>query len=209
MAEIALFHSVLGVRDGVRAAADLLRDAGHDVTVVDQYDGRVFDDYDQAKAYAEGERGYPALTAAALAAVADRPDSLVVAGFSNGGAMAEWVATHRPVAAALLFSGVVPLADLTDLEPGLRWPVGVPVQTHYARHDPFLREGRVEAFTAEVEAAGGVVESHWYEGSGHLFTDASLPAEYEPEASDLQWERVLGFLERLGPDGLEALDDVV
>lgn len=207
MAHLALFHSVLGVRDGVRAAADILRDAGHEVTVVDQYDGRVFDDYAEASAFAEQTVGYPALAASALAAVEGLPDDLVVAGFSNGGGMAAWVATHRPVSAAVLFSGVMPLADLAVLEPGLRWPVGVPAQTHYARSDPFLRAGSVEAFTAEVEQAGGVVEPHWYAGGGHLFTDASLPAEYDPAATDLLWDRVRGFLDRLGPDGLEALDD--
>lgn len=41
-ASIALFHSVLGVRTGVLDAAARLRAAGHDVQVVDQYDGRVF-----------------------------------------------------------------------------------------------------------------------------------------------------------------------
>src|SRR5512135_3673085 len=53
MTQIALFHSVLGVRAGVHDAAERLRAAGHDVRVVDQYGGRVFDDYRQAGAYAE------------------------------------------------------------------------------------------------------------------------------------------------------------
>lgn len=41
MAAVALFHSVLGIRDGVHDAAVRLRAAGHEVRVVDQYDGRV------------------------------------------------------------------------------------------------------------------------------------------------------------------------
>lgn len=45
MASIALFHSVLGVRPGVQDAAARLRARGHEVLVVDQYDGRSFDDY--------------------------------------------------------------------------------------------------------------------------------------------------------------------
>jgi len=48
MTTIALFHSVLGVRPGVLDAAEMLRSHGHTVHVVDQYDGRVFDDYDTA-----------------------------------------------------------------------------------------------------------------------------------------------------------------
>ena len=47
MTTFALVHSVLGVRPGVALAADRLRAAGHDVLVVDQYKGRVFDDYDE------------------------------------------------------------------------------------------------------------------------------------------------------------------
>lgn len=43
MAAIALFHSVLGVRPGVRDAAARLRARGHEVLVVDQYNGRSFD----------------------------------------------------------------------------------------------------------------------------------------------------------------------
>jgi dienelactone hydrolase len=52
MAHIALFHSVLGVRPGVTDAAARLRAAGHRVLVVDQYGGRVFDDYDEAGRFA-------------------------------------------------------------------------------------------------------------------------------------------------------------
>src|SRR5918997_1104856 len=43
MSHVALFHSVLGARPGMIEAAERLRAAGHEVKVVDQYDGRVFD----------------------------------------------------------------------------------------------------------------------------------------------------------------------
>jgi len=56
----------------------------------------------------------------------------VVAGFSNGAGMAEHVALHRPVAAAVLFSGGLPLPFLgADT-----WPAAVPVQLHYVVSDP-------------------------------------------------------------------------
>jgi hypothetical protein len=60
-----------------------MRALGHEVLVVDQYDGRSFDDYATAIAYQE-EVGFPALMQAALDATADLPDDFVVAGFSNG-----------------------------------------------------------------------------------------------------------------------------
>ena len=91
MTRIALFHSILGLRPGVFAAADVFRDAGHQVEIVDQYGGRVFSDYAEASAFAESI-GYPALMASALGAVADDSGPLVTAGFSNGAGMAEYVA---------------------------------------------------------------------------------------------------------------------
>jgi dienelactone hydrolase len=68
MANVAVFHSVLGVREGVNDAARRLTAAGHQVLVVDQYDGRVFDDYKEADAFAQGI-GYPELMSRAVDAV--------------------------------------------------------------------------------------------------------------------------------------------
>ncbi len=48
MATIAVFHSVLGVKPGLLEAADMLRSHRHTVHVIDQYNGRAFDDYDPA-----------------------------------------------------------------------------------------------------------------------------------------------------------------
>src|SRR6478609_10218664 len=108
MTDIALFHSILGVRPGVLDAADQLRAAGHTVHVVDQYDGRSFDDYDVADVFADS-LGYPELMRRALAGVESLPDGFVVAGFSNGAGMAEHVAVNRAVRGALLFAGALPL----------------------------------------------------------------------------------------------------
>jgi dienelactone hydrolase len=88
MTSIALFHSALGVRPGISEAADRLRAAGHQVSVVDQYDGLVFDDYAKGSAYTE-QVGFPALMQAALDGVSELPDGFVAAGFSNGAGM-EW-----------------------------------------------------------------------------------------------------------------------
>jgi len=62
MTTVALFHSVLGVRQGVLDAADRLRLDGHDVLVVDLYDGRTFDDYTPAMSFAWEEVGQQAHT---------------------------------------------------------------------------------------------------------------------------------------------------
>ena len=188
MTQIALFHSVLGVRPGVLDAADRLSAAGHDVRVVDQYDGQVFDDYEQAGAHVE-RVGFPALMAAALEGVADLPDGFVAAGFSNGAGMAEFVATQRRCHGLMLFSGALPPAML-----GVgAWPSGVPVQLHVAEGDPLRNQEWDDEFLAAVRAAGAPVDVFRYPVTGHLFTDPSLPAEFDAPATELLWTRALAF----------------
>lgn len=188
MTDIALFHSVLGVRPGIVDAADRLRAAGHEVRVVDQYDGRVFDNYDEASTFAEAI-GYPTLMGQAAEAVVDVPDGFIAAGFSNGGGMSEYVATVRRVSGVLMLSGALPLG-MIGVE---TWPSGVPAQIHYTRQDPFRRQEAIDTVVSEVESAAGRVDVFDYPGAGHLFTDASLPAEYDHDAAELLWSRVLPF----------------
>ena len=192
MASIALFHSVLGVRPGITDAADRLRSAGHDVRVVDQYGGRGFDDYEEAGAHVD-RVGFPALMQAAVDAVADLPDGFVVAGFSNGAGMAEYVATRRACRGALLVAGALPLAVLgADA-----WPAGVRVQVHHAEGDPKHSAEWLDTFVADVRRAGAPVEVLGYPGTGHLFTDPSLPDEYDQQATELLWRRALAFVDGL------------
>ncbi|MGY2003899.1 dienelactone hydrolase family protein [Blastococcus sp. SYSU DS1024] len=196
MTDIALFHSVLGVRPGVLDAADRLRSAGHDVLVVDQYDGLGFDDYGTAGAHVE-KIGYPALMARAVAAVQDLPDGFLAAGFSNGAGMAELVATRRRCAGLLLFSGALPLQVLgAD-----RWPQGLPAQLHYTEGDPFRRQEWIDSVVADARRAGVEIEVHDHPGTGHLFTDPSLPAEYDAAATEVLWARALDFCARVAAPG--------
>ena len=194
MTSLALFHSVLGVRPGVLAAADLLRSHGYSVTVVDQYDGRVFDDYEEADAYARSI-GYEALMKSAAAAASEIDLPFVVGGFSNGGGMSEYVAaTTSGVVGALLFSGAIDPAMI-----GIdRWPAGVPVQIHYTVDDPFRNQQWIDAVERLVRSSGAAVHLWDYPGAGHLFTDQSLPGEYSAGASRLLWERALMFLRQVG-----------
>jgi dienelactone hydrolase len=188
MTKIALYHSVLGVRPGVIAAAERLRSAGHDVEVVDQYDGRVFDDYEKASAFAE-DVGYPVLMERAVAGVEHLADGFIAAGFSNGGGMSEYVATRRQVAGVLMLSGVLPL----DMLGASAWPAGVPAQIHYKLDDPFRRQASIDGVAKAIHSAEAPVEIFDYPGDGHLFTDASLPREYDAASSELLWQRVLDF----------------
>ena len=188
MTDIALFHPSFGVTPGVLDAADRLRRAGHDVLVVDQYDGRVFTDYDEADRFVD-EIGFPELMRRALDAVSGLSDGFIAAGFSNGGGMAEFVATRRRCSGVLLLSGALPVSMLG----AAGWPERVPAQIHYMSGDPRRHREWVEALVAEMRAADAPVEQFDYDGHGHLFTDPTLPEEYDADATELLWRRALAF----------------
>jgi dienelactone hydrolase len=196
MSEIVLFHSALGVRPGVLSAAERLRAAGHRVHVPDLYGGAVFDDYAEADAFIQSFGSYPELLRRTAAAVQNLPTDLVYAGFSNGAGGAVYLAATRPGGrAALLLHGSLPLSLIAQVTGGaVTWPADVPVALHYGADDPFRTEEHVRAFAEDIRGAGATYEYFEYPVSGHLFTDESLPAEYDPAADELLWERALAFL---------------
>lgn len=192
MATVALFHSVLGVRPGVLKGAEILRCAGHEVAVIDLFDGRVFDAYGAARAFVDSI-GYPTLMRRAAEAVRNLPAGFVTAGFSIGGGMAEYIASIRRVRGVLMISGALALHHL-GVE---KWPIGVDAQVHYMLDDPFRNQQGIDAVARSVRNAGASVEVFDYDGDGHLFTDPSLKAEYDAAAAELLWSRTLDFLTRI------------
>ena len=196
MSQVALFHPSFGVSPGVVDAADRLRADGHEVLVVDQYDGRVFDDYDKAGRFVDSI-GFPELMRRAVAACSGLDDGFVAAGFSNGGGMAEYVATQRPVGGVVMMSGAMPVTELG----AEGWPAGVPAQIHYTVGDPRRAQDWLDETIAQIRAAGATVDLFEYAGNGHLFTDPSRVDEYDAKAAGQLWPRVLEFCRRNGASG--------
>jgi dienelactone hydrolase len=190
MTTVVLFHSVLGVRRGEVDAAERLSADGHEVLVPDLYEGRVFDAYDPAMAWAD-QLGNETLFERGLAVVADVPDGFVVGGFSQGSSVAAFVATRRRV------SGVLQLSGLNIVEwfgANAAWPAGVDSQSHQMLGDRFRENEITEQARRDITAAGGTLELFDYPGDGHLFTDPTLLEEYDVEATELLWSRVLPFV---------------
>jgi dienelactone hydrolase len=206
MAEVVLFHSVLGLRPGVIAAADRLRAAGHTVHTPDYYDGEVFDDLDEGMRK-EDALGYQEIARRAREAVSGLPEGLVFAGFSLGAVHAELLAASRPgVLGAVLMHGAVPVEALGEFFGVEHWPEGVPVQVHYAAGDPWVEaKEEVAPLGEDVRGAGAAFEAHAYPCSGHLFADPDLP-EYDRASSEAMWRWVLAFLDRIDaqPSGVEG-----
>lgn len=132
MAQVLLFPSVLGVRQGITDLAEALTAAGHSVTTVDHLEGVTFDDYPTAAARSQ-EIGFPAQMAYAREAT-EGVAPFVAVGFSNGAAMAQWVAAQRPADArgVVMVGGGMPMRHLEAT-----WPTGVPGQVHVTAGDPF------------------------------------------------------------------------
>lgn len=194
MTTVVLFHSVLGIRQGELDAAERLRVAGHEVHLPDLFDGQVFDAYQPAMAASEAI-GMATLFERGLAAVTEVPDGFVVGGFSQGSNVAGYVATRRAVSGVLQLSGL----NLVEwLGEGAAWPVGVDSQGHQTLGDPFREDEITEQAVRDVAAAGGTLDLFDYPGAGHLFTDPTLPDEYDPGATELLWSRVLPFVRACG-----------
>jgi dienelactone hydrolase len=197
MAEVVVFHSVLGLRPGVLGAADRMRAAGHTVHTPDLFEGEVFDDIDDGMRKEES-LGYREIARRTEEAVTRLPAGLVFAGFSMGISYAEWLTASRPGAlGAVLMHGAVPVEALTEYFGVERWPAGVPVQVHYAVDDPWVEvEQEVVPLGEDVRGAGAEFEEYVYPGSAHLFADPDL-AEYDRASSEAMWERVIAFLDRI------------
>jgi len=187
MAEVLLFHHVMGQTPGFFAFADELRQAGHTVHTPNLLDGRTFDSIDEGLAYV-GEIGFGEVIGRGDRAASELPEGLVYGGFSLGVVPAQKLAQTRPGAkGALFFYSCVPISEFGE------WPEGVPVQIHGADADPFfVDEGDIDAARELVESTDDA-ELFLYPGDQHYFADSSLPS-YDAAATALLTERVLAFL---------------
>jgi dienelactone hydrolase len=188
MTEVVLFHHALGLTPGIVAFADELRRAGHTVHTPDLFEGRTFGTIEAGMGYAE-EIGFPGeVIERGTRAVEALPAGVVYAGFSLGVLPAQKLAQTRPGArGALLFYSCVPVSAFGS------WPEGVPVQVHGMDSDPFFAdEGDLDA-ARELTSQAKDAELFLYPGDQHYFADSTLPS-YDPDATALLLQRVLGFL---------------
>lgn len=190
MADVLLFHHVLGQTPGFLAFADALRAGGHTVRTPDLFDGRTFASIDEGAAHVD-DVGLATIVERGVAAADGLPDGLVYAGFSLGVVPAQCLAQTRPGArGAVLIEACVRLSEFGD-----GWPDGVPVQIHGMADDAFfVGEGDLDAARQLVAAVDGA-ELFLYPGDGHLFADPASRSYDAPAASQLV-DRVLAFLAR-------------
>jgi dienelactone hydrolase len=192
MAEIVLFHHVLGLTTGIKAFADELRAAGHVVHTPDLFDGHTFSTLPEGMAYARTV-GFESILDHGVAEAEMLGSELVYAGFSMGVMPAQKLAQTREGArGALFFDSCLPVTEFGD-----EWPSAVPVQIHGMDADPeFAGGGDLDAARTLVDSTDQA-ELFLYPGDVHVFADSSLPW-YDKAAADLMTSRVLSFLSTLG-----------
>jgi dienelactone hydrolase len=188
MAEIVLYHHVLGLTPGVVAFAERLQEAGHTVHTPDLFNGRIFSTLEEGLGFVR-ELGFGEVTERGVRAASELPKKVVYAGFSLGVVPAQKLAQTREGArGALFFHSCLPVSEF-----GSSWPQGVPVQIHAMDGDSFfVEDGDIDAARALLKEAEQA-EMFLYAGDDHLFADSSLPS-YDAEATDLLMQRVLAFL---------------
>lgn len=191
MANIVLFHSIMGLRSGVTQAAGRLTEKGHKVFAPDLMNGETFENMDAANKRFQ-EIGAPEIMTRAAAAIRDFPSDTFYAGFSFGGVCALRFAASKPGALGCIsMHAAVPPAAL-----GLKeWPKTVPVQIHFADRDVWKNREHIELLAKSVRESGAFFEYCAYPLDGHLFTDPDLP-EFNPEAAEQLWLKVENFLKR-------------
>lgn len=187
---IMLFHSTYGLRPAVRAAADRLRAAGHEVQVPDLFEGHTFDTVEEGLAFKEEVGKDELLRRAVLAAAPYSDRGLVYAGFSFGASTAQTLALGDEKARGLLmFHGTSDIAENASVDE-------LPVQLHVADPDPFETHDWLNSWYLQMQRTGADVEVYRYPGAGHLFTDPELP-DFDQASAELAWKVALGFLATL------------
>src|SRR5680860_1924293 len=130
----------------------------------DLFDGRTFDSIEEGMTHAK-ELG-DAIDERADAIASGLPETLVYAGFSLGGGIAQRLTQTRPGArGALLYETCFPLSGEWSFGP---WPDGVPVQIHGMDADPFFAEdgGDIDSARELVATHPELAEIYLYPATG-------------------------------------------
>ena len=114
MAEIVLFHHVMGLTPGVTAFADQLRSAGHIVHTPDLFDAHTFATLEEGMAHARTV-GFDTIIDRGVTVAEALGPELVYAGFSMGVMPAQKLAQTREGArGALFFDSCLPVTEFGD-----------------------------------------------------------------------------------------------
>lgn len=207
---VLVVHEWWGLNDYARRRARMLAEAGYTAMALDMYgEGAVADHPEDAGAMAgevraSMERMRDRFTAAASVlrdhALVDG-DRIAAIGYCFGGSVVlEMARQGADLAGVASFHGA-----LDTEQPARAGEVGAEVLVLHGAADVFVPAEQVEAFRAEMDAAGVDYEIIEYEGAMHGFTNPAadeagerfdLPLAYDGTANRESWTALMAFLER-------------
>ncbi|MCB9526511.1 MAG: dienelactone hydrolase family protein [Myxococcales bacterium] len=210
---VLVVHEWWGHNAYARRRAEQLASLGYAALAVDMYgDGRSAGHPKDAMAFSKALMGDPAaLKARFMAAHAllaghpsTHPERIAAIGYCMGGKVVLRMAREgMPLAAVASFHG-----SLGTDTPVARGTIKGELLVAHGAADPLVPAADVQAFEAEMKAAGVKYEFVAYEGATHAFTnpDATalgakfkLPLAYDEAADKDAWKRLEGLLARAFP----------
>ncbi len=191
---VLVLHAWWGLNDTVKAFCLQLAQAGFVAFAPDLYHGKVADNVADAEALGRAlDSGHLQAKAEIAQAVvflgqhARQADSLAVVGFSLGAYYALDLAAADPdhIRSVILFYGT----GGGDFSRSRANYLG-----HFAENDEFEPQSSVDELEEALRRASRAVTFYRYSGSGHWFFEPDRVQAYNPQASNLAWERTLAFL---------------
>jgi dienelactone hydrolase len=208
---VLVVHEWWGLNDYVRGRADQLAELGYAALAVDMYgDGRTAESPDDAMALMQSVTENDGATLARFQAAVDAlansdrvdNDQLAAIGYCFGGAVV--LAAAR---AGLPLRGVASFhGNLATAVPAKAGEVTARIKVFHGNADAMIPQEQVDAFRAEMDAAGADFEVVGYDGAGHGFTSVEadenqarygLPVAYNQAADLDSWSRLRSFLAEL------------
>ena len=193
---LLVLHSWWGLNPWVRDFCRRLADRGYTVLAPDMFDGV------QPVTEAEGEAvladqspdalsGLVMSSAQTLRAASVDPNKPIgVIGFSMGASLGMWLSARmtRDVRAVVAFYGAqsIDFDDATAVYQG-----------HFAEDDHIVTEEDRVVTESFIRLGGRDTEFHVYPGAKHWFFEEG--DNYDDEAAELAWDRMVEFLNRMVP----------
>lgn len=186
-----------GLVPHIKSVADRFAAAGFVALAPDIYNGKTTTSPDEAGRMLMAlniEQAAKDLEAA-IDYLLQRPEvkhkKLGVVGFCMGGQLALLAGTvSQQIGAVVDFYGIHPKVTLDFSK------LTAPVLGIFGEQDQSVPPAAVHQLAAQIQQAGGSIETHSYPAATHAFFNDTRPEVYNPAAAEDAWQRTLAFLQR-------------